>query len=643
VYAVRNYYKEDYSDEENTVYINEYGMCRWNTDGALMEYYPLDEAIGDDGWIYTVDKISGDSIMVMIQTGDGDYIRAVINGESLAFMPVDDEIWSNSSSVVAANDGTVYILYYNENDNWSLYATAYDFENDVAGEPVKLSDTLSYGGYQCVAAGYDTDLIFCMNGGVFSYNIGDDDVTQIMSIINSDLSAYNLNNFSVVDEEHFIAFYNEYNTYETKGAYFTKVKPEDIPDKEVIVFAGNWISNDIKSRVVEFNKSSSEYRIVTEDYSDYNTNEDYDAGYTKLNNDIITGNMPDILLTDSSMPIENYISKGLLANVDELIDNDAELGNTEFLENVFDAYRVDGKLYNVIPYFGVQTFIAKTSLVGSRSSWTMEEFNEIVSSLPEDMSIFGDYTRESFLRSMMMYSGRDFIDISTGKCSFDSDNFIKLLEYANTMPAETDYDYTDYWENYSSQYRDNRTLLMPVYIYSMRDMSINLNGYFDEQVSFIGFPTDSGQGGVINGGNNFVISARSSCIDGAWEFVRYYLTDEYQESIEYGIPVSRDAFDAWAASGMEKPYYIDADGEKHEYDNTFYMNNEEIILPVLTQEQIDQITEYIETVNKPVYYNDDVSNIVSEEAAAYFSGQKTAEEVAAVIQSRVQIYVNENR
>ncbi|MCD7837149.1 MAG: hypothetical protein LUG83_11030, partial [Lachnospiraceae bacterium] len=51
VYAVRNYYKEDYSDEENPVYINEYGMCRWNTDGAIMEYYPLDEAIGDDGWI----------------------------------------------------------------------------------------------------------------------------------------------------------------------------------------------------------------------------------------------------------------------------------------------------------------------------------------------------------------------------------------------------------------------------------------------------------------------------------------------------------------------------------------------------------------------------------------------------------------
>ena len=38
-----------------------------------------------------------------------------------------------------------------------------------------------------------------------------------------------------------------------------------------------------------------------------------------------------------------------------------------------------------------------------------------------------------------------------------------------------------------------------------------------------------------------------------------------------------------------------------------------------------------------------ILQIIDEEAAAYFTGQKTAAEVAKVIQSRVRLYVDENR
>jgi hypothetical protein len=39
---------------------------------------------------------------------------------------------------------------------------------------------------------------------------------------------------------------------------------------------------------------------------------------------------------------------------------------------------------------------------------------------------------------------------------------------------------------------------------------------------------------------------------------------------------------------------------------------------------------------------DDVHDIILEEAQAYFAGHKTVEEVADIIQSRVQVYVSEN-
>ena len=68
----------------------------------------------------------------------------------------------------------------------------------------------------------------------------------------------------------------------------------------------------------------------------------------------------------------------------------------------------------------------------------------------------------------------------------------------------------------------------------------------------------------------------------------------------------------------------------------------ELGLPV-TQEQVDEAVNYIFSINKCYYGNTDVRNIVNEEIASFFSGQKSAQEVAKVIQSRAQIYVNEKR
>ncbi len=41
--------------------------------------------------------------------------------------------------------------------------------------------------------------------------------------------------------------------------------------------------------------------------------------------------------------------------------------------------------------------------------------------------------------------------------------------------------------------------------------------------------------------------------------------------------------------------------------------------------------------------DDKVTEIIEEEAGAYYEGQKTAEEVADIIQSRVSIYLSESK
>ena len=203
-----------------------------------------------------------------------------------------------------------------------------------------------------------------------------------ISFVISDLYLADLSWLLELDYTTFLSvFYEDYEEG-LKAGVLTYVKPEDIQDKAVMVLAGSGISSNLKRRVIAYNRTNDQYRIVIKDYDSYNSYEDYTAGYNQLNNDIITGNMPDILITNN-LPVENYASKGLLTDIGKLIEQDEELSQVEFVTSVIDAYSVDGKLYYVIPTFNVRTMVGKTSVLGDKTSWTMADAQQLISTMPE--------------------------------------------------------------------------------------------------------------------------------------------------------------------------------------------------------------------------------------------------------------------
>ena len=58
---------------------------------------------------------------------------------------------------------------------------------------------------------------------------------------------------------------------------------------------------------------------------------------------------------------------------------------------------------------------------------------------------------------------------------------------------------------------------------------------------------------------------------------------------------------------------------------------------------MDQVLALIEVARPTVSQNSNVMAIIAEEAEAFYKGQKSAAEVADVIQRRIQNYVDENR
>ncbi len=650
VYAIHEHRYENYSDPENYVSTQNFGLVCWNADGTMQWEKELEVLNSQDEYVY---------VSNMTVAGDGT-LYLILSGENISKMSVDAQgnisgktemsedalkLFQNLDRLVAREDGTFLVMYYDENDWSKEFIATYDIATDTVGEPTPLPSSFSYNGFNTLDAGRNSDLIYSGRNGIYSYNVGDADGTMKVSFINSDLNISNMVSLIELDGNSFLSVFYENYGDELKAGILTYVNPEDIPDKAVLVLAGNYINNDMKKRVIEYNRTSDQYRIVIKDYDTYNSYEDYEAGYKQLNNDIITGGMPDILITDN-LPVENYASKGLLADIGKLIEQDEELSQVEFVQSVLDAYSVDGKLYYVIPAFSVNTMVAKTSLVGERTSWTMAEAQQQLESMPEGTTLIGETTRDNFFNIMMNFCANDFIDVSTGKCDFNSQHFIDMMEYAKNLPLELSEDYygEDYWMNYQSQYRDNRTILCQLNIYDIRGMNYTINGRIGEDVSYVGFPTENGMGSYVNALSSYAISSRSANLDGAWDFLRYYLTEEYQSSDEmWGLPIQMKYFRENAQKGLEKPSYVDEDGNKVEYDDTFYLNGESIILPTLTQAQIDKVVDFIFSVDKCYYSNNEVMKIINEEMESFYSGQKSAKDVAAVIQSRAQLYVDENR
>ena len=146
------------------------------------------------------------------------------------------------------------------------------------------------------------------------------------------------------------------------------------------------------------------------------------------------------------------------------------------------------------------------------------------------------------------------------------------------------------------------------------------------------------------------MSARSKHKDGAWEFMKTLISEEYQASLvrehgNWGFPIKKSALEAQFEMDMTPVYYTDENGKQVEEMKTSWGYDDfNIDIYAATEEEIKQVKELIASADKlSGNVNEQLVNIVTEETEAFFKGQKSAADTAGVIQNRIQIYVNENR
>ena len=394
---------------------------------------------------------------------------------------------------------------------------------------------------------------------------------------------------------------------------------------------GKSIDTDFQLRIAEFNRTSKGYEIEVTDRGT-----DLSNAVDKLNLEIISGTTPDIV-DGFFLPVESYAEKGLLADYYDFIDNDPEMCREDFLENIFKACEINGGLYENITSFSIHTLIDRKSIADEMQGRTSDDFIDLAERHPDKMLFNIQMYSHGLFDGFMRNGWQSFVDRESGKCDFNSERFIRILEFCSTFPDTFNYTMSDPNNEQSEQVLFNTDHNQIHNFYSLR----KLERIFGEPPAVVGFPDAEGNGAVIRANGSYIVFENSPVKEGVWEFLRTDYLDEQQNRIVTGdeyhtaggsFPVRRSVLE-FAIEEAKREVHQDYPGE---YPDDFGTNTDEDnqkILDIINGAACRfQITENF------VY-----DTIITEEAGTYFSGQKSAKETAEIIQNRVQNYLDENR
>lgn len=641
-YRVRGSRENNYSDANYLVKYDAAGkeLARANVSHLTSQFIPYETAVDAEGRLYLM-GIAG--LLLFDETCS--YAGAVQSpeGESVSWLAGDDE-------------GHVYCCLVDTR----AYEREVIREVVRGGEdtPIAFSEnvTNNFQGGNYLATYGEKRFLTSMTNALYLYDAVADTQASLLQWVNCDINPASVQRFSTLADGRIIVNLREEDST-SELALLTEVPREQAAQKEIITLgvlqAGN---SHLQHCVSQFNRNSPDCRIEIREYYDALLDsgqpDAMNEARTALNLDIVSGRCPDILVLEHD-DLETYASKGLLEDLAPWLEENAHL---EISDNVLESYTIGGRLCALPGSLQIRTIAGRTTSLGQLGGtrgWTLEEMMDYIDSHPDITAFSADAGQ--LLEYCLTFNQSYFVDWETHTCDFTTDEFIHLLEFCKRFSGtQTD----DNKSVLNLMGRGNRALLYEVELVRPEDISL-LTQALGADVTYIGFPTLDGQMGSLleDCGGTCAISAKSRHKEEAWDFLECLLTDWGNPPKSFaalmgtqGFPTELGTREQYFAKVTENPYRILENGEpKMEggkpvryYFHSLVKNGVRVCFYVPLPEETDLICELLDS-STTARGSSRITSIVSEEAAAYFSGQKSAADVAAVIQNRVSLYLKEQK
>jgi ABC-type glycerol-3-phosphate transport system substrate-binding protein len=688
-----------YTDTEyaSIEYSNFYVLL-YSTDGVLESSTDISSYVGTDGYVMAAAADRDGNLGMLVSafdesTGVSAYELLTLNtsGKAVGEPPVlafDEGFYP--TSMIFAKDGSICfsgqrdkacILVMDKNgqklyeimdeslegflykDGDKIYSGGWEETNgvykpefyEILVPEKKLGEAIDMTAFKDgdISAGFD-GLYLSDSYGVYKMDLKAGQKTEVFEYDQADAIPYSKNcrnQYYVLAKDKLLMINTEYtNGFDgsvVTAALLSREAVNPNAGKEIIVLGGIGLAgnSDISKAVYDFNRESTEYRIEIRDYdrdADYSGASTYDE-YTMIqsdriramNLDILSGTGPDIVygINENTSNLE---SQGFFVDLNTLMEKDSGFKKDDYLSGIFKLCETDGKLYKIPTKFLIYGLAGAQSVIGDRTGWTLDEFNEVADSLPADMAMMPksiSTTQSNLLKFVLSGNMTDLINYKTGEVSLDSDVFRGLLAFSRTYGVDDDtpQDVKDNWVDPIELVRNGDFALVIPIIHNPGAYS-SLVSVFGEPVSVTGFPSANGAGPMCSITDSFSISSESANIDACWSFIKSLLSEEAQRTIvssNYGIPVLKSAFEE----------QIDQAMNPSEDGVPVFINEQQV--PLMTEEMARGYRALVDSLNVIMIPDYAVNAIIMDEVPAYFNGQKTDTAVSALIQNRVETLVKE--
>ena len=380
---------------------------------------------------------------------------------------------------------------------------------------------------------------------------------------------------------------------------------------------------DLKELIAEFNLNS-ESKIILKEFQDQ----------VQLNLAVLSGEV-DMIAGGNGEALMKFAKQGYLVPMDDLIGDVLESG--ALFENAVKALEIRGKTYLIFPSFRIIGMILPKSVVEEMGEpQSISALIQVLDTL-EDQSFYRRSTREFVIRYFFMNGIDEWVNLEQGSCSFETESFLELLAFVSRYAADKD--------EMQANKADDPSLFSPYHeinraISDNLCMQYEINGTgkpfskYSVEGALIPLPTQKTSGFAFDAEEYFAVLASSKEKGLAEVFIRWILSTEYQRkhaekvNVSYGITIRKDVYEELTQKWMEE--FI---------ASSSYPEEEARRMAECIYMDVYQYAERADHVTGTFYR--DIFNIIEEETAPYFAGDKDAETTAAHIQSRVSIFLAE--
>ena len=460
--------------------------------------------------------------------------------------------------------------------------------------------------------------------GILVYDVEKETTDTLFRWTDVDTVSNDVTNVYLIDDSCIAVMYNDKSdktgkTFEYE--FVGRVSRADITeeDREELVIGCMYTPVLLERNIVEFNKSQQKYHVSIRAYNDRSNEVTTEEATTRLHLDLASGNAPD-MLNLQYLDIYNLVDKGVIDDLRPYFDRDTEIDIQDYVESVVEACTIDGVLTSVPPEYCIYSYFVNAGMADEGAGWTIEDVAECLNKNPD--SVLSSYwPKEYGLKCILTYSVDAFIDEDNGTCDFTTETFDALLDIIGQLPDEGDYYLT----------ADKTSLITDMALVGFERMQ-EIYAQYGDDIIIKGYVTADGRPcNSIQTSDAYSIVSTSDCKEGAWEFIKFSLTNNYSTDFSSNKQKLKEMIDEELAHAGE------------EKRSTFYTEQGPVNHHYATQEEIDVVMSLIDNVELYMPANSEIINIMLDEMESYFAGGKSKEATVAVIQDRVQLYLDERK